>query len=352
MTLEGKQREILRKGILGAYPSEDKLVMLMLEKMDFKLEQVSRGEGYETRVFNLITDLEADGTLNDFIEWIIEDKPNSPYLKEVRSAFNKDIKDDKLEPQGRYALVVSINTYNSLGKLEAPADSSETIAKLLETYGEFHVSRLPETKDMPVTLSQLKIALGQLFKPERGNIPETALFYFSGRGIREMLIGGAFLAASDCDPDNEKWGIGLKDMQELLRSSHVKEQIIWLDCCGENLNFNDANPGEQEGISRCFIGALGNFELSKVLSEGLDPRRYSQKEVTNTSLTGYLENRLKGATITNFGSAIALTRRKDSGRGRRNQRRNNIQPQSRLQSLTKECNHQTPLTTASLNYTQ
>ena len=309
MKLEGQQREILRNGILGAYPNEDELVMRMSEKMDFKLEQVSRGEKYEIRVFNLIKELEANGTLNDFIKWIIEDKPNSPYLEEVRSKFQKIIEEEeKVKPQGRYALVVSINAYNSLDKLEAPADSSETIAKLLETYGEFHVSRLPETKDITVTLRQLKKALGQLFKPERGNIPETALFYFSGHGIREMLIGGAFLAASDCDPDNEKWGIGLKYMQELLRSSHVKEQIIWLDCCGDNLNFNDANPGEEEGKSRYFIGTMGNFELSKVLSEGLDPRQYSQKEVTNTSLTGYLENRLKGATITNFGKAIALTR--------------------------------------------
>ncbi len=309
MILTGKQRKILREGIVGAYPKEDELKILLPEEMELKVEQINVGEDYNTRVANLITKLEADGKLKNFIQIIINQKPNSPYLNEVKSEFQKIIEEEeKVKPQGRYALVVSINAYNSLGKLEAPADSSETIAKLLETYGEFHVSRLPETKDMPVTLSQLKIALGQLFKPKRGNIPETALFYFSGRGIREMLIGGAFLAASDCDPDNEKWGIGLKDMQELLRSSHVKEQIIWLDCCGEDLNFNDANPGEQEGRSRYFIGALGNFELTKVLSEGLDPRRYSQKEVTNTSLTGYLENRLKGATITNFGKAIALTR--------------------------------------------
>jgi hypothetical protein len=83
--------------------------------------------------------------------------------------------------------VVSINTYSSLGKPEATADGSEAIAKLLETYGEFHVSRLPETKDIPVTQSQLKKALAQLFKLEGKSVPETALLYFSGRGLKESL---------------------------------------------------------------------------------------------------------------------------------------------------------------------
>ena len=48
-----------------------------------------------------------------------------------------------------------------------------------------------------------------------------------------MLIGEGFLATSDSEPDNEKWGISLKNLRELLRDSPVRQQIIWLDCCGE-----------------------------------------------------------------------------------------------------------------------
>ncbi len=303
MTLEGRQREILRKGILGAYRNEDELKILLLERMNLNLEEFSRGETYEARVFHLITKLENDGDLEDFIKLIVRDKPKSPHLEEVKSELKRFL--------GRSALVVDINTYNSpnLSRLEASTEGVEVISKLLEVQGEFRVTRLSVSKDMPVTLNQLKKALVQLFKPEEKNIPdETALFYFSGCGLMDKLTGDGFLAATDSDPDNEKWGVSLKALREWLKDSPVREQIIWLDCCGENLNFNEANPGEQDGKSRCFITASGNFELTKVLREGLDPRQYTQKEVTNTSLTGYMENRLKGATITNFGSAIALTR--------------------------------------------
>ena len=39
MKLNGQQRTILRKGILGAYPTEDELKIILLEKMDLNLEE-------------------------------------------------------------------------------------------------------------------------------------------------------------------------------------------------------------------------------------------------------------------------------------------------------------------------
>jgi hypothetical protein len=42
MTLEGRQREILRKGILGAYRNEDELKILLLERMNLNLEEFNR----------------------------------------------------------------------------------------------------------------------------------------------------------------------------------------------------------------------------------------------------------------------------------------------------------------------
>jgi hypothetical protein len=38
MRLNGRQREILRVGILGAYPTEDELEIILLEKMDLNLK--------------------------------------------------------------------------------------------------------------------------------------------------------------------------------------------------------------------------------------------------------------------------------------------------------------------------
>ena len=51
MKLEGQQREILRVGILGAYPTEDELKIILLEKMNFNLEEFNRGETYNTKTF-------------------------------------------------------------------------------------------------------------------------------------------------------------------------------------------------------------------------------------------------------------------------------------------------------------
>ena len=57
MKLNGQQRTILREGILGAYPSEDELKILLLEKMNLNLEEFNRGESYNPKISNLIIHL-------------------------------------------------------------------------------------------------------------------------------------------------------------------------------------------------------------------------------------------------------------------------------------------------------
>lgn len=81
-----------------------------------------------------------------------------------------------------------------------------------------------------VTLTQLEEAIAQLFKPEGRNIPDTALLYFSGHGLRKSHgIQEGFLATSDVNPDLGKWGLSLQWLRRLLQESEVKQQIIWLD---------------------------------------------------------------------------------------------------------------------------
>ncbi len=241
----------------------------------------------------------------------------------------------------RDALVVGINTYRDerLPNLQAPAEDAEAIARRLEQDGEFKVWRLPEAinpeddflyvgKTTEVTLAQLKKALVQLFKPEGRNIPDTALFYFSGHGLRKTQgIQEGFLATSDVYPEVEFNGLSLIWLRELLQASPVKQQIVWLDCCysGELLNLDEANPGPYgQARDRCFIAASREFEvayedigdshsvLTKALLEGLDPNRCPQRWVTDTSLVDYLKQHLKAPTqrpvYNNSGDSIKLTR--------------------------------------------
>ena len=246
----------------------------------------------------------------------------------------------------RDALVVGINNYqdNNLRHLNAPAEDAEAIALLLEQYGEFNVWRSPEAIDRDtrkpyvaktqyLNLTQLQEALVRLFKPKGRQIPDTALFYFSGHGLRQDLgIQEGFIATSNVDTNQGFNGLPLRWLRELLQESPIKQQIIWLDCChsGEILNFNKYDPGEQgQARDRCFIAASREFEfsfedltseysvLTKVLLSGLDPNRCPQKWVTSDDLVVYIKNNLRNKNqrpvFSNFGSSpINLTRTLDT----------------------------------------
>jgi uncharacterized caspase-like protein len=95
----------------------------------------------------------------------------------------------------RNALIVGINQYDSrcLNNLRLPANDAEAIAAILEQYGDFRITRLPETinndnrleiGDSKITVSDLKTALVQLFKADSQQMPDTALFYFAGHGLK------------------------------------------------------------------------------------------------------------------------------------------------------------------------
>ncbi|MBW4536998.1 MAG: caspase family protein [Pleurocapsa minor HA4230-MV1] len=239
------------------------------------------------------------------------------------------------------ALVVGINSYQAEGlrNLQASAEDAEAIARILEQHGEFNIQRLPEAitrdtkkpyigKEIQVSLTQLQDALIKLFNPQGRNIPDTALFYFSGHGIRSTSgITEGFLASSNVDPNQRFYSLSLQWLRRLLQESPIKQQIIWLDCChsGELLNFNEADPGDVgQARDRSFIAASREFEqayedlgdrysvLTKVLLEGLDPTRCPQQWITNISLVDFIDKNLKNATqrpiYSNFGAPIDLTR--------------------------------------------
>ena len=240
----------------------------------------------------------------------------------------------------RDALVVGINLYEDqqLTNLQAPARDAEAIAKILTENGDFRVKRIPEIvkngslevgRKTQVSLTQLEEALVQLFMPKGKNIPETALFYFSGHGIRkERGIAEGFLATSDVYPQLGFYGLSLQWLRRLLQESPVRQQIIWLDCCysGELLNFAEADPGDRgKGRDRNFIAASREFEvayenitgnhsvLTDALLQGLNPQRQENRIVTNYDLIDFLNQSLKTATqrplFANSGGQIILTGR-------------------------------------------
>ncbi|MEM6503442.1 MAG: pentapeptide repeat-containing protein [Cyanobacteria bacterium P01_C01_bin.89] len=245
----------------------------------------------------------------------------------------------------RVALVVGINTYTHFRDLSAPAHDGEAIAQLLQQSGDFDtVTRLPERiiaqgdgtrnpaigETLPVSRADLKAALKQLFDPDgdRSQLPDTALFYFSGHGLpdREGFDKG-YLVTSDTDPNDPQMAISFGWLYWLLSESPIPRQIVWLDCChsgGLLIKLDTANPGYRQDHSRCFIASSRDFEdswqdlnsdysvLTKALLEGLDPNRRPGRWVDTFALVNHVNQALKGKLqtpiCTNFGSAINLTR--------------------------------------------
>ena len=237
----------------------------------------------------------------------------------------------------RDALVVGINAYSHLPRLSAPAQDAEAIAQLLLQYGDFQVRRLPEVVSnqqiqvgtaTAVTQEQLEDGLEQLFYPDGQNVPDTALFYFSGHGLRrsDRRIKEGFLATSDVNPAARGWGLSLQWLRRLLQESPVRQQIVILDCChsGELMNFMEADPGDRaQARDRCFIAAAREFEaayedihhphsvITQIILNGLDPARSPKQWITNYSLVDFMTQELQAATqrpvFNNAGAAIRLT---------------------------------------------
>ncbi len=245
----------------------------------------------------------------------------------------------------RNALVVGINTYDTLKPLKASSEDAEAIARILSGSGDFTVYRLPEINNddqsddkalyplrvgrkTKITFTQLEDALIRLFKPDGNSVPETALFYFSGHGLRKNKgIQEGFLATSDVNIKGNYWGLSLKWLRELLQESPVKQQVIWLDCCysGELLNFDEAQPSADKHRDYSFIAASREYEvayeevvgnhgvLTRVLLQGLDPTRLPDQVVSNYDLVDFIQQRFRGASqcpiFANSGGQILLTGR-------------------------------------------
>ena len=255
----------------------------------------------------------------------------------------------------RDALVVGINQYPFLKDsptskakhLKTPAADAEAIAKLLETCGSFKVRRLPASNIdgklqvdpiKTVKAEELEKAIANLFLPESGRTPETALLFFAGHGFRKPLgrLAQGFLATSDASPTRNQWGMSLRDVREILQASSVRQQIIWLDCCfsGELLNFKDTDLGGQgSGCDRFFIAASLDYEvayqqldaehgvLTGTLLKGLDPYQIPEYEwITDRTLAVAVERHLKAyyaqaktpqtPLISNHGQPIELLQKR------------------------------------------
>jgi hypothetical protein len=206
----------------------------------------------------------------------------------------------------RKALVVGINCYpNFRGRNErqdlpnAPLDA-EAIAQILRDYGRFEVTLLPETcaegayqvdeKGIFKTKTLQNAIYEQFVEPRDGKLPQTTLLFFAGHGLAIDEYGETvgYLATSETNLEQQKWGVRLDWLAKILGKSKVSEQIVWLDCChsGKLTSeiFEQAKPANQDDMKRFIIAACRDSEtahgvdghgvLTYLLQKALDPERY------------------------------------------------------------------------------
>lgn len=228
-------------------------------------------------------------------------------------------------------MIVGIKIYDPrsrLRSLDSASEDAKAIEQTLTQYGSFRVTKLLNE----VSQATLEVAINQLFNPatdNENNIPETALLFFAGHGLRRTVgISEGYLATSDVNPSENRWGVRLGWLQQLLRKSPVRQQVIWLDCCysGELLNdFNqdlrEAAPGYLGKRDRCFIAASRDYEaaygtrsrgvLTNALLQVLDPMQHPDGRVTSWTLKLKVEEALRltmqNPICDNSGDQIILT---------------------------------------------
>ena len=176
------------------------------------------------------------------------------------------------------ALVVNINAYPVLSSLQTSAFNRERLGQYLTEYANFQVRFLPSPKKLedqtppaqiPVSQKELENAILNLFHPQRDPIPQTALLYFTGHGLRKKKgIVEEFLATSDSNPSQGNWGINLQWLQKVFANSPIPNKMIWLDCFyGEELAFDFDECLPQAGGGSSFLATRRGVRL---IEAGID----------------------------------------------------------------------------------
>jgi hypothetical protein len=133
------------------------------------------------------------------------------------------------------------------------------IALRLEEYGGFRVRRLPESiqeeqrRVEPKKLIQgdvLYEAIIQLFNPVGDSVPQTALLYFAGHGLRRNLGGvtEGFLATSDSDPRKNQWG--REQPLVSLATAFLDEDVTDIERAGQLKAAEEASAQGATGLAR------------------------------------------------------------------------------------------------------
>jgi len=139
------------------------------------------------------------------------------------------------------ALLIGIDSYNSLPSLSGCVSDATQICSLLERNEDgspnYDCRLITDGADSPITRSTLRKEWQRLFHDFTGDV----LFYFSGHGVPTEF--GGYLVTQDGALND--FGVAMSDLLWVANQSKAREILIILDCCyslypGRSAKLNDA----------------------------------------------------------------------------------------------------------------
>lgn len=198
----------------------------------------------------------------------------------------------------RFALLIGINKYRNLGRLNTcGADARELARVLIERAGfpEDQVILMTDDADRPQnlpTMGNLLNRFEQISILPRAD--DAVLVFFSGHGV--TVEGEGFLVPADGSQRN---AIPLKSVKSMLEKCEAKAKLLVLDCC----HAGSASKGVSS-IAPTLVKKGAN--LAMLLSSGAGQSSYMTEDETHSIFTRYLLHGLSGAADKSKDNSITV----------------------------------------------
>jgi hypothetical protein len=168
---------------------------------------------------------------------------------------------------GRYrALVIGINDYKHLPKLETPVNDASAVHDLLRRrYGyESKLLLNPDRTQLVEAFDRLRAELAE---------DDNLLIYYAGHGVLDRPTGEGFWLSVNAKPDSQVEWLPVSTVTRLLKASHAKHALVVADSCYSGVLVRDAPVALAGGAAReVELARLARKRARKALtSGGLEP---------------------------------------------------------------------------------
>ena len=190
------------------------------------------------------------------------------------------------EKQTKIAMLVGVGGYpqaSGLGALKYPARDVALLADELQKKG-YLVRKLVDSDATRGVVRRVMKELGGLLERDQG----TFLFYFSGHGFAQDGINYLATFGSTSD-DLKSDGLAVPDVAAILRSSHARQTMMFIDACR-----SDPAAASKSGGTRSFAALTEAQGLRALYSTREGHVSYESDELQQGVFTYFLVRGLRG----------------------------------------------------------